>query len=98
MNKIKVGAIVADFDLENNRVVVRNFREAIVGYADLGLEEISPRDKEQEAIKKDILENIELNRTDNGTRIEISSSVSNEKDEEEKEEYDISSHEDDMLL
>ena len=98
MNKVKVGAIVADFDLKNNKIVVRDSREAIVGYADLGLEEISPRDKGEEAIKQDILENIELNRTDNGTRIEISSSVSKEKDEEEKEEYDVSSHEDDMLL
>ena len=103
MSKVKVNVAVLDFDVDGSKVIVRDSKEAVVGFMDLGIEEKNLRDKDEEVIKQTILDNVELNNVESGKRIEISSQVE-EKDEEELEEEkeeikdDILSHEDDMLL
>lgn len=103
MSKVKVNVAVLDFDVKGSKIIVRDSKEAVVGFMDLGIEEKNLRDKDDEVIKQTILDNVELENVDSGRRIEISSQVE-EKDEEELEEEkeevkdDILSHEDDMLL
>lgn len=105
MSKVKVNVAVLDFDVDGNKVIVRDSKEAVVGFIDLGIEEKNLRDKDDEIIKQTIIDNIELSNVESGKRINISSKI-DEKDEEEKEEReekdkdkdDILSHEDDMLL